>query len=176
MPRIRPALPDDASAIARVHVASWRSTYAGLLPDTFLAALSEERRADYWRGVLEHEGSPDLVLLAEHPDQGVIGFVAAAPDNTTFPGYDVELRAIYLLETWQRGGIGRRMVQAAARELLARGHSALFLWVLAENASRGFYAALGGQELGTKPEQIGGATVTLLAYGWPELGALNSCG
>lgn len=31
MKRIRLAVPEDAAAIARVHVASWRSTYRGLL-------------------------------------------------------------------------------------------------------------------------------------------------
>jgi len=31
---VRPPDIDDAAAIARVHVASWRSTYRGLLPDT----------------------------------------------------------------------------------------------------------------------------------------------
>ena len=33
---IRPATLNDAPEIARVHVASWRSTYQGLLPDDFL--------------------------------------------------------------------------------------------------------------------------------------------
>ena len=30
---VRPADVDDAAAIAAVHVAAWRSTYRGLLPD-----------------------------------------------------------------------------------------------------------------------------------------------
>ncbi|HNI60392.1 MAG TPA: GNAT family N-acetyltransferase, partial [Pseudomonadota bacterium] len=33
---VRPAGPDDAEAIARVHVETWRATYRGLVPDHYL--------------------------------------------------------------------------------------------------------------------------------------------
>src|SRR3546814_17826616 len=33
---LRPALPRDADDIARVHVATWQSTYAGLVPSAYL--------------------------------------------------------------------------------------------------------------------------------------------
>jgi len=41
---IRPATPEDARAIAEVHVASWRYAYRGLLPDDVLDRLSVEER------------------------------------------------------------------------------------------------------------------------------------
>jgi hypothetical protein len=37
---IRPATPADSSAIARVHIDCWRTTYAGLVPAEYLARLS----------------------------------------------------------------------------------------------------------------------------------------
>jgi hypothetical protein len=36
--QIRVATPDDAPALAVMHVASWRETYAGILPDRILSA------------------------------------------------------------------------------------------------------------------------------------------
>jgi len=39
-PLIRAATPTDAAGIAAVHVQSWRDTYAGLLPDEFLARMT----------------------------------------------------------------------------------------------------------------------------------------
>ena len=42
---IRRAVAEDADAIAAIHVAGWRETYAGILPAAHLAALSVERRA-----------------------------------------------------------------------------------------------------------------------------------
>ena len=51
--QIRRARPDDAAAIARVHVESWRSTYAGLLPERLLLKLSNaQHEARWWRHVL----------------------------------------------------------------------------------------------------------------------------
>lgn len=45
----RTAVPEDALAIAEVHVSSWRTTYRGLLPDSVLAAQSVEHRELAWR-------------------------------------------------------------------------------------------------------------------------------
>lgn len=46
---IRGATVADAEGIAHIHVASWRSTYRGIMPDALLAGLSMERRAANWR-------------------------------------------------------------------------------------------------------------------------------
>jgi hypothetical protein len=45
---IRPARPGDETAIARVHVDSWRTTYRGIMPDDVLAGQSVERRERQW--------------------------------------------------------------------------------------------------------------------------------
>ena len=42
---IFPAGPTDAEDLARVHVRSWRETYKGLLPDAYLARMSEAAHA-----------------------------------------------------------------------------------------------------------------------------------
>ena len=41
---VRAALRDDATAIARIFVDSWRDSYAGLLPANYLVRLSEVRQ------------------------------------------------------------------------------------------------------------------------------------
>jgi hypothetical protein len=48
MPVIRPAQPDDALAMARAHVDTWRTSYAGVVPDEHLANLSYERCQANW--------------------------------------------------------------------------------------------------------------------------------
>jgi len=44
---VRRARPADAAAIGAVHVAAWRSTYPGILPDQYLSRLSVPRQAAY---------------------------------------------------------------------------------------------------------------------------------
>jgi hypothetical protein len=42
--RIRQATIDDVPGIAHVHVASWKSTYKGIISDEYLSKLSVESR------------------------------------------------------------------------------------------------------------------------------------
>ena len=61
---IRPAEVQDAAGIARVHVESWRSTYQGIFPESFLASLSVERRENYWREQLLRVNAPERCFVA----------------------------------------------------------------------------------------------------------------
>ncbi len=38
--QIRPATLEDATAIAAIHVQSWRETYAGIMPEEVIGRLS----------------------------------------------------------------------------------------------------------------------------------------
>lgn len=45
---IRRAIISDAPGIAKVHVDSWRTTYKGIIPQSFLDGLSYEQRTKLW--------------------------------------------------------------------------------------------------------------------------------
>ena len=45
---IRRALPEDAATIARVHIDSWRETYAGIVSAEYLKNLSYSDRTARW--------------------------------------------------------------------------------------------------------------------------------
>ena len=63
---IRPATPDDAAMIARVHVTAWGETYGGLLlPEDILAQTEPARRA-FWARALREGAS----RVAVAPDAG----------------------------------------------------------------------------------------------------------
>lgn len=167
---IRRATAEDAEAIARVHVASWRAAYAGIVPDEFLAALSVEERAAVWRDAVA-PGRKSYLVVAE--DEGeVIGFAVGGPEREGDATYSGELYAIYLLPERQGQGIGRALVIDVAQELSRRGLSSLLIWVLAENPARKFYEALGGQVVREKEIEIGGKGLIEVAYGWKSLAPL----
>lgn len=52
IPQIRIATPDDSHDLGAMHVASWRETYTGLLPDKILSALSVEARTAAWDKIM----------------------------------------------------------------------------------------------------------------------------
>ena len=169
MIRIREATEADAPAIARVHVDSWRTTYKGIVPDDYLAALSYEQRERVWQGNLSAGRAVEFVYVAEDDGGQVVGFASGGRQNSGDAEYAGELYAIYLLASHQGRGIGRQLVMAVTRRLLQADLPSMLVWVLAANPARAFYEALGGKELYEKPINIGGASLVEVAYGWPDL-------
>jgi GNAT superfamily N-acetyltransferase len=102
-----------------------------------------------------------------------VGFVSGGEERGHDPGYTGEVAAIYLVEQAQGRGTGRKLMQAAAGELIRRGHCSMLLWVLRENSlARKFYEALGGKFLRAKNIEIGGHWLVEVAYGWSDLRTL----
>ena len=167
---IRPATVDDVVDIARVHVSSWRSTYRGLMPDAVLDGLSVERRADFWRGVVERAKNQFVFVVEE--EGRIVGFVNGGLEQEADPHYTAELYALYLLKEHQGRGYGRALFRATAETFVERGHTTMLLWVLSTNPSKSFYERLGGTYLKTKPLELGGETLEEVAYGWDNLPSL----
>lgn len=167
---IRPAEPADAQAIASVQTVSWRTTYAGLVPDEFLANMDVNRRAAVWHTWLTDSSRRQCFFVAEDSDGQVVGFASGGPERDGNPVYKGELSAIYILEAYHGQGIGRRLVQAVADWLHNQHYHNMIIWVLAGNSSGiGFYEAIGGQRVGSKNIEIGGETLEEIAYGWLDI-------
>jgi GNAT superfamily N-acetyltransferase len=166
---IRPARVADSSGIARVRVASWRSTYQGIVPQEVLDGLSVQEAAGWLTGIIESQASGRCNLVAQDLSGQIVGFALGGPERTNDREYDGELYAIYLQPGYLRIGIGRRLLLAMAGCLLAQGMQSMLIWVLAENPSRKFYEALGGVYVRQQPITIGPATLSEVAYGWKDL-------
>jgi hypothetical protein len=48
----------------------------------------------------------------------------------------------------------------------------MMVWVLADNANRQFYEALGGRQFAEGLYEVGGQALPEVAYGWNDLAAL----
>jgi GNAT superfamily N-acetyltransferase len=164
---VRSAVPNDAPAIARVHVASWRSTYSGLLPDDFLASLSETGYSERWRRLIA-EGSSRIYVADQEGE--VVGFASGGRERAGETGYEGELYAIYVLDRAQRRGHGTELVHATVGGLRELGLNDMIIWVLRDNSpARAFYERLGGVYVRTQPITIGPATLEEVSYGWRRL-------
>jgi L-amino acid N-acyltransferase YncA len=175
---IREAQPEDARAIAEVHVASWKSSYAGLIPEEYLATLSVEKRAEMWAGAFrQREKDPrcKTLFVCEDAHGQIQGFVAGGVEREQGCGYGSELYAIYLQHELQRSGAGSLLTQKLAQWLQSHGYRNMRVWVLEQNPSRAFYERLGGALLPeTKTVEFGGKTYIERAYGWGDLSILSN--
>ena len=165
---VRAATAEDASAIAHVHVESWRTTYAGIVPEPYLAGLDEMLRTKLWHEWLSANA---LVLVAER-DGTVIGFAHAGTNREALEGCDAELYSLYLLRDVQRRGAGTTLLAAIASALAERGFRSLAVWVLERNPARRFYEKTGAHLSASKVIEIGGARLMEVPYVWPDLRSL----
>jgi L-amino acid N-acyltransferase YncA len=172
MKEIRAATGEDAGAIAHVHVASWRTTYAGIVPEGYLASLKEAEREASWREWL----TLDVDVFVAELEGEVVGFVSGGAIREPVEKFDAELFAIYLLRDAQRRGIGTALLRRLAGSLKERGFRSMVAWVLEDNASGGFYTRSGAMRVYSKEIEIGGVMLPVVAYGWGDLGVIVGSG
>lgn len=175
---IRRARPSDAPAIGAVHVAAWRSTYPGILPDEFLTRLSVTRQAAHYDNAIRG-GVGVHVATASGLD--VPGSSTAAPATPRVIGFvtddrartsglaDGEIETRYVLDDFRERGLGRRLMRAAASHLISVGCRSCFVWVLRDNPSRWFYERLGGRAVAEAPVRVGGVGLVQTAFVWDPI-------
>jgi GNAT superfamily N-acetyltransferase len=174
---IRRARPADAIAIGSVHVAAWRSTYPGILPDEFLARLSVPRQAAYYDAAIR--SSTGVFVAAASgtdvpPGSGsrIVGFATAGRargGEFIRRLAEGEVETLYVLDDWRDRGVGRRLMRAAAEHLAEAGCRSCFLWVLRDNPSRWFYQRLGGRPVAESTIAFAGTRVPQTAFVWDPI-------
>lgn len=145
---IRPAGPDDAVAIARLHLAVWRQTYRDLASAEAFRIMDEPFREARWTKTLSEPGRDQLVLLAEQGERLVGIGSAGAPSLPLFEGRG-EIRSLYVDPAIKRQGIGRRLMRELALHLAACNYPGAGLGVVVGNdPAIAFYRSLGGRVAG----------------------------
>lgn len=164
---VRAATIDDAPAIARVNVDTWRTAYRHIIPADFLANLSYETVESNWRELLLNaKDNGVFACVAESETGKIVGFAAGCPERTGNYDFRGELSAIYILEAYQRQGIGRKLVREVAAKLAEFKLNSMLLWVLADNSACKFYEALGGEKVDDRETVRAGVLLKEIAYGW----------
>jgi ribosomal protein S18 acetylase RimI-like enzyme len=169
MIELRPATPADSRAIARIHVETWRTTYAGMLPDKTLINMNIDAKAAAWRRALSAQDATGSVLIAEGEGTGPIGFASSGRNRMPVLPFAGEVQTLYVQPDWQNQGVGRRLLQGCFAALRFRGFPSAVVWVLADNPARFFYERMGGKRAGERDEQLWGIIVHEIAYGWSEI-------
>ncbi len=132
MIEFRPPVPADAPVLARVHVDSWRETYADYVPESFFGEEALEARTAMWSRYLALPDPHGTLTVAER-DGWIVGFSFSGPARgpDAEKGFavtrDLQLFSIYLLAAEQGAGVGHRLLLAAVGDRPAQ------LWVAKRN-------------------------------------------
>ncbi|WP_226365932.1 GNAT family N-acetyltransferase [Pseudonocardia sp. ICBG162] len=139
---VRPATDDDVGAIMAIQDRTWRTAYAGLLPEEAFAGLTSDAARSHWSDAV-HAGDGFHLFVAVEGDE-TVGFAAAA----RYAGADgmaiAEVSTLLVEPRWGRRGHGGRLLAAAAAALRESGSDSGRTWVAeADTASRNFYSRAG---------------------------------
>jgi GNAT superfamily N-acetyltransferase len=142
---VRAALAGDLLGAAEARVASWRTAFAGLVPQDFLDAMDAEAIAASWVESIAAGRSRMYVAVA---DDHVLGYAGIGPErDPQAPADTGELYALFVHPDHWGTGAGRALTDAALADLRRTGCTAVWLWVLEANTrGRRFYARYGFTE------------------------------
>lgn len=170
---IREATAFDSTALARVHVASWRAAYRGIIDDDWLDALSIDAQAARWQRWFRSRPASCFTRVAVDARARVVGYASGGEARVRSRPTLGEVYTIYLLPEAQRRGTGARLLRSMARGLDLHGMDAMVVWALERNPARAFYAALGGLHCGGRETTVGRQRLAEVAYLWEDLVGLG---
>lgn len=164
--KIRRAVIEDAKGIAIVQVDTWQTTYKNLVPDAFLNQMTYESREPIWKDII----STQSVYVAETNDKQIIGYSNGGKEKSgKYPEYFGELYGIYILKAYQKKGLGRELLKAVVKDLLANDIHSMTVIVFEENQSQLFYKALGGVKIDKGELEISEEKLKVVVYGWKDI-------
>ncbi|CAN5682289.1 hypothetical protein BH24ACI2_BH24ACI2_14330 [soil metagenome] len=163
----RKANVEDALAVAKVHVESWRKSFAGIVPQEFLDNLTVEKREQVFRQRLGEENYK--MFVAEIAKDGIVGFADFGKSIEKDFAFEAELYAIYLLPEFQRKGIGANLFKLCQKEMIADKVNSMYLMALEVSPYKSFYEKMGGKLVGKGNHFLALVKYETVIYGWKDL-------
>ena len=155
---IREATIADLPDLAALHVASFNETH-GMFNAPTIAT-----RKWQWENIFQNKNDSWFCVVIEKENEGLIGFAKGQlynhADHSEYLG---ELNKIYLLQKYQKLGLGRQLICKVANEFIQRGITSMLLFGDANSSSNKFYELMGAEKIFAKNGEFHGG------YGWINL-------
>lgn len=138
----RLATIQDIPIISRIHAASWKVAYQGIVPQAYLDTLPEDYWVESFTQWLQDGALQALIAWEGDTAVGCVSYgkqVSSADLEQLPPDYG-EIRSIYIHPDFMRRGYGKVLLHDAELALRIQGYSHCSLYVLEQNLSaRAFY-------------------------------------
>lgn len=162
---IRAGTCADADAIEHIRRVTWHTTYGEILGPRAIDSATQGF-AERWRRDFKPEAN-QFVFMAESAGKPA-GFILGGPSREPWPDYPGEIYLLYVLDEFQRQGVGKQLMLKAHEALAATNLTPYFLFAIGEvKAPQAFYARAGGKDINrNKTFSIEGTPLTDVAFGW----------
>jgi len=155
----RDATVNDVPKLGELHAKTWAETYTnGKSPNTQLRQYQWQKSF-----TKENDGSWFCILVVSKENE-FVGFAKGKiyKDDDS-PELRGELNKIYLLNDYQRLGLGTKLIGKVARRFLTMGINDMILFGMPGNPSCYFHEAMGGERIYSGKGTFDGC------YRWREL-------
>ena len=154
----RDATENDIPELGKLHALTWAETYNAKNANIQL-------RQHQWRKAFtkEDDGSWFCILVINKNNE-LVGFAKGRlyKDNDSSELHG-DLNKIYLLNDYQRLGLGTKLIGHVARRFLSMGVNEMVLFGVPQNPSCAFHEAMGGERLYSEKGTFDGG------YRWQDL-------
>ena len=138
----RDATQADIAALGKLHAITWAQTYNAKIPNIQL-------RQYQWRKAFDEENDGSwFCILVVNKENELVGFakgkIYKEHDSSGLRG---DLNKIYLLNDYQRMGLGTQLIGHVARRFLSMGINDMVLFGVPQNPSCAFHEAMSGERL-----------------------------
>ena len=146
---VRPAAVEDAAELGRIQVETWRTAYAGVVPEPALAALDADAASAQWASAITEAPTPKHHVLVALEQEWRVGFAAIGPADdleSADPSPDTTAALVVILvePRWGRRGHGSRLLAAAIDHARADGMTRAVVWLPeADAVTRDFLTSAG---------------------------------
>ncbi|GAB2694391.1 ribosomal protein S18 acetylase RimI-like enzyme [Microbacterium marinum] len=123
---IRTPSSADATALADLHVQTWRETYTHLLPEGYFDEAFIRGRHEMWAR-LTGDAREDLTVRLAEVDGVLVGLAMSGPPQGDDPPRDRQLYFIYVAASAHGTGAGQALLEAVL------GDAPALLWVAKQN-------------------------------------------
>jgi len=145
---LRPATPDDATAVAEIWHRGWHDGHRGHVPD----GLTDARTLPAFR---ERSAAAVEVTTVAEVGATVAGFVMVVDD---------EVEQVFVDRPHRGSGLAGLLLAEAERQVAAAGYDVAWLAVVAGNArARRFYERSGWSDEGDLPYEVTAAGETFIS-------------
>lgn len=182
---IRVAREADALAMGKLMVATYLAAHRDQMPAQAWAKRVEEWTpevsAQGWARTLREiavgEGPRECIYVAVEEGGELAGLAMGGPAEADTLPQTGAVYALYVQERHQGQGLGRRLVQTVAADLVTHSMTTLQIGCLAANApARRFYEAIGGRLVGERLFDEEGVMLPEVVYEWADIEALIVAG
>lgn len=145
--KILTAVYKDIEELAQVEMESKKHSFPNLLEAYELDIASRiERWQSYFKGLSPQTSKPPRITLkAINTQHQILGYISG--HLTTRFGFDAEIQSFYILQDYQKKGIGTKLLENFVRWMRKQGANSLCVGINPKNIYKSFYLKHGGEYL-----------------------------